>query len=57
MKTSRCRQRRKTMVSTTTESPTTVAPQPEPAALIALATPVSQGVRTSASRRRNQVPA
>ena len=43
------------MVSTTTDSPITVAPQPVPAALIALATSVSQGVRTSASRRRNQV--
>ena len=43
------------MVSATTDSPTTVTPQPEPTALIALATSVSQGVRTSASRRRNQV--
>ena len=43
------------MVSATTDSPITVTPQPEPAALIALATSVSQGVRTSAIRRRNQV--
>src|SRR5215472_12017039 len=56
-KTNRCRQRRKIMVSTTTDSPITVAPQPVPITLIALATSVSQGVRTSASRRRNQVSA
>ncbi len=54
-KTSRCRQRRKTMVSATTDSPTTVTPQPPPAALIPRARSVSQGVRTSASMRRHQV--
>jgi hypothetical protein len=54
-KTNKCRQRRKIMVSTTTDSPITVAPQPVPATLIALATSVSQGVRTSASKRKNQV--
>src|SRR5438045_4978068 len=32
-KTNRCRQRRKIMVSTTTDSPITVAPQPVPPAL------------------------
>jgi hypothetical protein len=43
------------MVSSTTDRPTTVNPQPDQAALIALATSVSQGIRASASRRRNQV--
>src|SRR5215831_10657195 len=54
-KTARCRRRRKIMASTTTDNPITVAPQPVPITLIALATSVSQDVRTSASRRRNQV--
>src|SRR5689334_20683974 len=54
-KTSRCRQRRKIMVSSTTNSPTAVTPQPLPAAFIPTARSVSQGVRTSASRRRNRV--
>ena len=35
-KTSRCRQRRKTMVSTTTDRPTAVTPQPKAASLIPL---------------------
>ena len=43
------------MISTTTEPPSTVIPQPEPAALIPLATSVSHGVRTSASRSSTQV--
>src|SRR5215469_11982432 len=54
-KTIRCRRRRKIMASTTTDNPITVAPQPVPITLIALAASVSQGVRTSASRRRNHV--
>ena len=49
--TSRCRQRRNTIVSTTADSPTTVAPQPEPAAEIPLATSVSHGVRARAKSR------
>ena len=43
------------MVSATTDSPITVTAQLEPAALIASATSVSQGVRTSAIRRSTQV--
>src|SRR5215470_11853970 len=43
------------MVSATTDRPSTVTPQPPPAALMARATSVSQGVRTAASWRRNQV--
>ena len=43
------------MISTTTDTPSTVIPQPEPAALIPLATSVSHGVRTSASRSSTQV--
>ena len=46
--TSRCRQRRNTIVSATADSPITVAPQPEPAAEIPVATSVSQGVRARA---------
>ena len=45
MNTSRYRQRRKIIVSATTDRPRTVAPQPEPATLIPLATSVSHGVR------------
>src|SRR5580700_8062089 len=47
--TSRCRQRLNAIVSTTADSPTTVAPQPEPAAEIPLATSVSHGVRARAN--------
>jgi hypothetical protein len=43
------------MISTTTDTASTVIPQPEPAALIPLATSVSHGVRTSASRSSTQV--
>jgi hypothetical protein len=43
------------MVSATTDRPSTVTPQPEPAALIPPATSVSHGVRASASKRRIQV--
>ena len=57
MSTSRCRQRRKTIVRTMTDAPTTVTPQPVPATLIALATSVSHGVRIPASWRSIQVPA
>src|SRR5215469_13252545 len=42
------------MVSTTTDSPTAVTTQPEPTALTERARSVSQGVRTSAIRRRIQ---
>ena len=49
--TSRCRQRRNTIVRTTANSPATVAPQPEPAAEIPLATSVSHGVRARAKSR------
>ena len=49
--TSRCRQRRNATVSTTADSPATVAPQPEPAAEIPLAMPVSHGVRARANSR------
>ena len=49
--TSRCRQRRNTIVSTTADSPATVAAQPEPAAEIPLATSVSHGVRARAKSR------
>ena len=52
MNTSRCRQRRNTMVSTTADSPATVTPQPEPAVEIPLATSVSHGVRARAKSRR-----
>ena len=45
------------MVSATTDSATTVTPQPEPIALTERARSVSQGVRRSASRSRTQVPA
>ena len=38
-------------LSATADSPTTVAPQPEPAAKIPLATPVSHGVRARAKNR------
>ena len=43
------------MIRTTTDTPSAVAPQPLPTALIPLATSVSQGVRTSASRSSTQV--
>src|SRR5271166_2117312 len=43
------------MVRASTDTPTTVTPQPEPASLIPSARSVSQGVRPSASRRRSQV--
>ena len=43
------------MVRTTTDTPSTVLPQPEAAVLIPLATSVSHGVRTSASRSSTQV--
>ena len=46
--TSKCRQRRNTIVSTTADSPSTEAPQPEPAAEIPLATSVSHGARARA---------
>ena len=46
--TSRWRQRRNAIVSTTADSPSTVAPQPEPAVWIPLATSVSHGVRARA---------
>jgi hypothetical protein len=46
--TSRCRQRRNAIVSTTADSPATVAPQPVPAAEIPSATSVSHGVRARA---------
>ena len=46
--TSRCRQRRNAIVSTTADSPASVAPQPEPAAEIPLAASVSHGVRARA---------
>ena len=49
--TSRCRQRRNATISTTADSPATVAPQPEPAAEIPLATSVSHGVRARAKNR------
>ena len=49
--TSRCRQRRNAIVSTTADSPTTVAPQPEQTAEIPLATSVSHGVRVRAKSR------
>src|ERR1700729_459522 len=49
--TSRCRQRRNAIVSATADSPTTVAPQPEQAAEIPLATSVSHGVRARAKNR------
>ena len=49
--TSRCRQRRNAIVSTTADSPTTVAPQPEQTAMTPLATPVSHGVRARAKSR------
>ena len=55
MNTSRCRQRRKTIVSTTTDAPTTVTPQPVPATLIPLAASVSHGVRMPASWRSSHV--
>ena len=47
--TSRCRQRRNAIVSTTADSPATVAPQPDPAAEIPLATSVSHAVRARAN--------
>ena len=53
--TSRCRQRRNTTVSTTADSPITVAPQPVPAAEIPLATSVSHGVRARAKSRSTAV--
>ena len=53
--TSRCRQRRNAIVSATADSPTTVAPQPEPAAEIPLATSVSHGVRARAKNRSTAV--
>jgi hypothetical protein len=46
--TSRCRQRRNVIVSTTADSPATVTPQPEPTAEIPWATSVSHGVRARA---------
>jgi hypothetical protein len=49
--TSRCRQRRNAIVAATADSPTTVAPQPEPATKIPLAMPVSHGVRARARNR------
>ena len=55
MNTSRCRQRRKTMIRATTDRPSTVTPQPEPATLIPLATSVSHGVRIPASWRSTHV--
>ena len=45
------------MVRTTTDRPSTLAPQPEPATSIPLATSVSHGVRIPASWRSTQVPA
>ena len=48
---SRCRQRRNAIVSATTDSPTIVTPQPEPATEIPLAMPVSHGVRARAKSR------
>jgi hypothetical protein len=45
------------MVSATTDSASAVTPHPEPVALTERATSVSQGVRTSASKRSNQVSA
>ena len=53
--TSRCRQRRNTTVSTTADSPITVAAQPVPAAEIPLATSVSHGVRARAKSRSTAV--
>ena len=52
---SRCRQRRNTIISTTADSPTTEAPQLEPAAAIPSATPVSHGVRARAKSRSTAV--
>src|SRR6266851_4713105 len=46
--TSRCRQRRNAIVAATADSPTTVAPQLEPATTIPLAMLVSHGVRARA---------
>ena len=45
------------MVSATTDRPSTLAPQAEPATLIPLATSVSHGVRITASWRSTHVPA
>ena len=45
------------MVRATTDRPSTLAPQPEPATLIPLATSVSHGVRIAASWRSTRVPA
>ena len=45
------------MVSATTDNASAVTPQPVPIALTERATSVSQGVRTSASKRRSQVQA
>ena len=45
------------MVRATTDRPSTLAPQPEPATLIPLATWVSHGVRMTASWRSTHVPA
>ena len=53
--TSRCRQRRNAIVRATTDRPSAVAPQPEPATLIPLAASVSHGVRIPASQLRTQV--
>ena len=55
MNTSRCRQRRNAIISATTDRPSTVTPQLEPATLIPLATSVSQGVRIPARRRSTHV--
>ena len=49
--TSRCRQRRNTIVAATADSPITAAARPEPAAVIPLATSVSHGVRARAKSR------
>jgi hypothetical protein len=55
MNTSRCRQRLNAAVRPTTDRPTTVTPQLEPATLIALATSVSHAVRIPASWRSTSV--
>src|SRR5450755_4785989 len=55
MNTARCRQRRNTIDSATTDRPSAVAPQPEPATLIPSATSVSHGVLTATSRVSSHV--
>src|SRR5215472_9041700 len=55
MNASRCRQRRNAIIRATTDRPSTVTPQLEPATLSPLATSVSHGVRIPARSRSTQV--